>query len=340
MINLISLCKDANRIGISGHIKPDGDCLGSTLGLWQFLSNVYPEKKIHVFLEKPGDEYLFIKGADKIVDITDIDDVSILSKKICSVDKTSDVSLNESFDVFIVADSVPEKDRIGVAYDLFENAKIKVNIDHHITNPGVGDAIYVDPKASSASELVFDLIELADANLEYVDVDLAETIYLGIIQDCGVFQYSNTSPKTLQIAAKLIGYGFDFPKLIEETFYEKTFVQNKVLGMTLDKAELFLDGLVCASIMTLADMESLGATGRDFEGVVNQLRHTKGADVAILCREDKNGKYKVSMRSGGIIDVSKVASVFGGGGHVRASGCTIEPDNCIEILCDEIAKQI
>ena len=118
MIHLLELCKNAGSIGISGHVHPDGDCVGSTMGLWQFLKKAYPDKQIDVRIEPVLEAYAFVKGVSEIV---------------------SDHS-DEQYDVFIVADSVPEQERIGAAYPYFQNAGFKINIDHHITNPGVGDA--------------------------------------------------------------------------------------------------------------------------------------------------------------------------------------------------------
>ncbi len=318
MINLISLCQNAEKIGISGHVRPDGDCVGSTMGLWQFLSKRFPKKRVEVRLERPADVFDFIPGVSEIVD------------------NEEDVV----YDVYFVVDSVP--DRIGGAEKYYKSAKTKVNIDHHITNKGSGDVCYIDATASSASELVYDLIKEADPEGEFMDEALAKTLYLGIIQDCGVFGYSNTSPKTLRIAANLISYGFDFPKLIDETFYEKTFLQNKVLGEALRKSVLCLSGQFVYSILTREDMNRLGAGDHDFEGIVNQLRYTKGVKAAAFLHETVDGSYKVSLRSGGMADVAKAAAALGGGGHVRAAGCTLEgtPEEIVERLVAQISEQL
>lgn len=318
MMNLIALCRDADSIGITGHIRPDGDCISSTLSLWQFLKKAYPDKRIDVRLEKPAAIYDFLPGAKEIID----EGESI------------------EYDLFFVLDSIA--DRIGKAKKHYDRAKKRINIDHHITNPGEGDEFYVDPTASSTSELIYRLIKEADPKGTYMDAALAETLYLGIIQDCGVFQYSNTSPDTLRIGAELISYGFDFPKLIEKTFYEKTYVQNKMLGFALTNSVLSLDGAFIYSIVTREDMDRLGATDQDFEGIVNQLRHTRGAKVAALIHETKDGDYKVSLRSGGEVDVAKTALSFGGGGHVRAAGCTLKgrKEELADMLETELKKQI
>ena len=324
MINLLELCADANTIGISGHIQPDGDCVGSTMALWQFLTKVYPEKTIEVRIDKPPATFHYMKGVSNIVYPKSVDEIETI------------------YDVFILADTVAEPDRIGNAYPYFHSAKKTINIDHHITNSGSGDYNYIDATASSASELVYDLIAFADPEGKYMDEELAQTIYSGIIQDCGVFQYSNTSPKTLNIAAKLIAYGFDFATLIEETFYEKTFVQNKLLGLALDNCALTPDGILCYTIVDRKELESVGGADDDFEGIVNQLRHTKGAEVAALIKQTAKGNYKVSLRSGNLIDVSKVAAGLKGGGHKKAAGCTIDGnhDELVEIIWNEIKKQM
>ena len=182
MMNLIAICKDAKNIGISGHIRPDGDCVGSTCALRQFLKKAFPEKRIDIRLEQPADIYDFIPGVTEIC--TDAEDVI--------------------YDVFFVLDSIPE--RIGDAYDYYEKAKYKVNIDHHVTNPGCGDIYYIDAAASSASELVYDLIKEAEQislkilkeNIKGYYVDYNKVKY-GIRDKLGKFFYNETECKPMII---------------------------------------------------------------------------------------------------------------------------------------------
>ena len=193
------------------------------------------------------------------------------------------------------------------------------------------------PTASSASELVYDLLDET-----YLDEEIAKAIYIGIIHDTGVFQYSNTSPKTLQIAAKLISYGFDFPKIIEETFYEKTYVQNQILGRALLESILFMDGRCVVSVIDRKTMDFYQVNSKDLDGIVNQLRIIKGVECAIFMYETDTLEYKVSMRSGGLVDVAKVAQIFGGGGHIRAAGCTMNgtAHDVVNNLSVHIEKQL
>ena len=129
--------------------------------------------------------------------------------------------------------------------------------------------------------------------------------------------------------------------MIDSTYYEKTFEQNQVLGQALLKSERFLDGTCIASVITLEDMEKFHVTDEDMEGIVSQLRVTKGVETAIFLYEKTAGVFKVSLRSKKIVDVSKVAVAFSGGGHVRAAGCTLEgnPDEIIKDILEEIKKQ-
>lgn len=296
MLNLNKEIEGAKTIGISGHIRPDGDCVGSTMALYLYLKKTRPDIDVHIFLEKPADIFSCIKDIDKIEDAENRD---------------------YEFDIFFALDC--GKERLGAAEHLFDAAKRTVNIDHHVSNPGTGDYNYIDPNASSASELIYDLVDL-----EKIDADIALALYIGIIHDTGVMQYSNTQPKTLVAVSKLIGFGFDFPAIIQETFYQKSFLQYKLSGVASDNAKLLMDGKVSVSHIDLATIEECGASSHDFDGIVNQLLNVKGVDVSIFMYELPTGEYKVSLRSNGTINVARVTENFGGGGHVRAAGCTVK----------------
>lgn len=308
--------KDAATIGISGHIRPDGDCIGSVMGLYLYLLKKCPDAQIEVFLEQPGEEFSCIS---RIGDI--------------HTDFTTKV---EQFDVFIVLDST--KERTGEAQKYFDAARKKINIDHHVSNSGDGDVNFMDPEASSASELVYRAID----DKEAMDPSIAKALYIGMIHDTGVFQYSNTSPETLRIAADLISYGFDFPALIDQTFYEKTYVQNQILGRALLESILFMDGKCVVSYIDQKTMKFYDVTSKDLEGIVSQLRIIKGVECAIFMYETSTLQYKVSLRSCSYVDVSKVAEYFGGGGHKRAAGCTINGTfyDVVNNLSEQIEKQM
>lgn len=312
-MNLLQECEGAKRIIISGHVRPDGDCVGACLSMWQFLSKKLPGTDVKVYLEKPADIFADLLGFAEIV---------------------SDFPETEPVDVCIALDC--NEERLGEAVKYFRPAKKRINIDHHVSNTGCGDVNLIMPEIGSTCEVLYGLME------EDCDYELAKALYTGIIHDTGVFQYSNTTPRTLEIGAKLISFGFDFPRLIEETFYERTFLQTKLLGKVLTECKQYLDGQCVVGVIDCAAMESLCATSKDLDGIVNHLRNVKGAHCAIFLHENKPGEYKISLRSDQYVNVSKVAVSFGGGGHVRAAGCTLRgsADECTDKLLACIKEEL
>lgn len=313
-MNLIEECKGAKRIGISGHIRPDGDCVGGCLALYRYLGKCLPDAVIKVFLEKPADIFREIAGYDEI---------------------DSDFKDEEKFDVFFVLDC--SADRLGDADKYFKEAAKRINIDHHISNTGCGDVNLLQPKVGSTCEVLYDLMDR-----ELMDKELAMAIYIGIIHDTGVFQYSNTTPATLEKAARLISFGFDFPRLIEETFYQKTYLQTQVMGRALMESIRIMDGKCIVSVLDRKTMDFYHATSADFEGIVNQLRNIKGVECAIFMYQIGVLEYKISLRTSERVDAAKVASCFGGGGHMRAAGCTMRGTfhDCVNNLSLHIEREL
>lgn len=314
MINILKECSSAKRIGISGHVRPDGDCVGSCLGLYLYLKKCLPDAFIKVFLEKPSDIFKEIKGFDEI---------------------DSAFGTEEQFDVFFALDCGSE--RLGEAEKYFLAATKKINIDHHISNRGCGDLYVVRPDVGSACEVLFDLMDE-----DMLDKDIAVALYIGMIHDTGVFQYSNTTPDTLKRAAHLISFGFDFSRLIAETFYQKTYLQTQIMGRALMESIRFLDGRCIVSVVDRKTMDFYNVGTKDLDGIVNQLRNIKGINCAIFMYETDVLEYKVSMRSDEKVDVAKVASYFGGGGHMRAAGCSMKGTfhDCVNNLSRHIEEQL
>lgn len=306
--------KDAKKIAVGGHVRPDGDCVCSVMALYRYLSKELPEAEIDVYLEQPPAVFRVLQGIDDI---------------------KSEFNNKETYDIFFALDTNDE--RLGDALPIFRRARRRVNIDHHISNRGCGDVNVVEPERSSTAELLYDLMEP-----ELIDEEIAKAVYIGIAHDTGVFRYSNTSPRTLQIAAKLLSFGFDFSDLIEKTYFEKTYVQTQIMGRAVLESMRFMNNRCIFSVVTRRMMEFYQVGPKDLDGIVNQLQVVKGVDCAIFMYETGTLTYKVSMRSNGLVDVAKVAVKFGGGGHVRAAGCTMNGtyhDN-INNLSREIAIQL
>ncbi len=312
--NLLDECKDAKRIGISGHIRPDGDCVCACLSMCMYLRKCLPKAQVKVFLEKPADIFRELKGFDEI---------------------DSEFGDEEPFDVFFVMDC--GADRIGDAEKYFRDAKKKINIDHHVTNKGCEGLNHIVPDVGATCELIYDMIDPG-----MLDRDLAMALYVGIIHDTGIFQYSNTTPATMERGAKLISYGFDFPRLIQETFYQKSYIQSNIMGRALLESIRFMDGRCVVSCVDRKTMQFYDAEPDDLDGIVNQLRNIRGVDCAIFMYQTGVLEYKVSLRTSESVDAAEVASFFGGGGHARAAGCTMRGTfhDCVNNLSLHIEKQL
>ena len=297
MSDLREIAKDAARIMIAGHVRPDGDCVGSCLSTYFYLKKIYPEKEITVYMEHMPEVFAFLDEEKKIV---------------------SHMLQEQEVDLFIALDS-SSTDRLGEAEPYFYKAKRTVCIDHHISNRAYAGENYIEPESSSTCEVLYGLMDE-----KMIDKQIATPLYIGIIFDSGVFRYSNTSRRTLEIAGRLIETGIPFWDYIDKCFYERTYTQTQLLGRTLLGSMRVMDGKIIVATITRRMMEFYEAKTEDIDGIIDQLRITRGVEVAILLHETGEQTYKVSMRSNEYIDVSKVAAYFGGGGHKKAAGCTMQ----------------
>lgn len=293
MARIDALLGDAEDILILGHVHPDGDCVGSCLGLWNYLKDRYPDRHAEVVLEPFSPSFLFLRGAEEISHVFPQN----RHARLCICMDASDIP------------------RLGEGAALLEQADRSVCIDHHITNTGFAEENIVRADASSASEVLMDLMD-PDA----ISRETAECLYLGIVHDTGVFKHSNTSEQTMRMAGALLSKGVSSSRIIDDTFYRKTFAQNRVLGKALLQAELLAGGKVIASILTEEEMKSCGADKGDMDGIIDQLRVTEGVEMAVLLYETEPGSFKISLRSNELVDVSRIAARWEGGGHVRAAG--------------------
>lgn len=315
MKSLDELFAGVKTAAIAGHIRPDGDCVGSCLATYNYITTYYPQIEVSLYLQPIPNIFKFMKNADKII---------------------SDCTADKEFDLFIAQDC-GDLGRLGDAAKYFEHAKKTACIDHHISNQSFADENYIFPQASSASELVFELIPR-----ERLTKEIAECIYTGIIHDTGVFKYSNTSRKTMEIAGKMMEKGIDFGTIIDGSFYKKTYMQSQILGRALLESITFLDGRCIFSVVRKKDMDFYGVDKSDLDGIVDQLRVIDGIECAIFLYETGIHQFKVSLRSNSIVDVSRIAAYFGGGGHVRAAGCTMSGSvhDVVNNLSAHIAEQL
>ena len=315
-MRILDEVKGSQTIGISGHIRPDGDCVGSCMALALFLRKAMPGTRVDVFLGDFSQQLQDnVAGVDTIRSHYDTD-----------VDK---------YDTFICLDC--EKERLGDALKFFIAAGRTINIDHHISNSGSGMVNLIVPQASSTCELIYDVIDH-----DLMDEPIARNLYIGMVTDTGVFQYSNTSRKTMEIAGDLMTYGFDYPAIVRDVFYKKSYVQQQILGRALLESIRFMNGRCICSVLDRRTMEFYKAAGKDVDGISAALLNTSGVICSVFMYEMQPLTYKVSMRSTGEVDVAKICEIYGGGGHVRAAGCTINAPyhDIINNISDNIAAQL
>ena len=312
MNDLIREIENADSIAITGHINPDGDCIGSTLGMYNYITNNYPGKKVQVYLQEFPDVFMFLNGASEVKHETD----------------------DEIYDLFMSLDC-GDPDRFTPFAQYFETAKRTLCIDHHISNKGFGDVCYVEPQACSAAEAIFKLLDE-----DKINQPCAEALYMGIVHDTGVFKHSNTTRSAMTIAGILIEKGARPSFVIDETFYKKTLTQNKLLGYALLGMKQFANGKIAHTLLTFEDFEKFGASKMDTDGIVDQLRLTSGTEVAFFMYQSGENEYKISLRANNIVNVSEIACSHGGGGHVKAAGCNIkgDPDKIVAEIVAEIKQ--
>jgi len=307
--------ENAGTIVILGHKRPDGDCVGSCLGVYNYVLDNYSDKTVDIYLDEFSQEFAFLRGADKIWH----------------------EKQDKSYDLCISLDS-GDLDRHGEFESYFHDAKRTMCIDHHVSNVGFGDVCFVKTECSAAAEVIYTLLEE-----EKIGVECAECLYLGIVHDTGVFKHSNTTKQTMEIAGALLEKGARSNVVIDGTFYKKTFKQNKMLAKALDAAFLMFGGKVIVSCLTKDVFDEYEATNLDTDGVVDALRITDGVECALWMYEyPKQGTFKCSLRSNDYVNVNLIACAFGGGGHVRAAGCEVDGDKDTIILkvTDLIKEQI
>lgn len=297
MINLANELTSVRTVAIAGHIRPDGDAIGSCLGLYLYLKENYPQIDSRVYLETIPNAYCDVYGVAEIIHEVD--------------------QMGEP-DLFFCLDCADEK-RLGDAAKLLKTAKRTICIDHHISNSGLADENYIVPEASSTSELVFTVLDE-----EKIPFHAAEALYMGIVHDTGVFRHSCTAPETMEIAAKLMRKEIDCSRIINTTYYDKTYHQNQIFGRALLESILLMDGKVIFSAIRKKEMDFYCVEPSDLDGIVQTLMGTRGVEAAIFLYETSPREYKVSMRSRELINVSEIAGYFGGGGHVRAAGCNMQ----------------
>lgn len=305
----------AGTIWIIPHELMDGDAFGSAIALCKSLRK--ENKKAWILLE------------DKIPDY-----LEFMNKGYCTYDQDllpqPDVSL-----CIDCGDRTRFKKRVGA----FDKGKTTICLDHHTTSRRVFDLNYVDGKAAATGEIVFDLLSEMKWPL---DKEIAEAIFVAITTDTGNFQYSNTSQRSHEIVIALYDKGMNFSKISAEIYQNESMNKFKMESKVIDSAELFADGLGVVATVTQKMLKECNSSMEEAEGIVSKLRSIRGVEISVLLKEYPDGCMKVGLRAKHKGDVAVIASKFGGGGHVKAAGCTIcdSIDNVKRMIIQEVTEQL
>ncbi|MFR6017710.1 MAG: DHH family phosphoesterase [Paraclostridium sordellii] len=320
--NIIKAIREGNNFIVTSHYSPDGDNIGSTLSMYYTLKKL--GKKVYYVLDDsiPLNLTFLVK------------DVKILKSE----------EMNENLnDYTLISLDCGDFNRICVSESIKKSVKQLICIDHHASNNNYGDLNYINPNESSTCELVYNLLKEFSKEMgeQILDEDISTYLYTGLLTDTGNFSYSNTNPSSYIMAYDLVNLGAKKDLIIQKIFQSNTYNYYKLLGEALDTLEI-VDKKIASMMLTIDMLERNEISFNDADGVTSYTRDIDGVEVGLLFKEKAPGEVKVSFRSKNYVDVSAVAQVFGGGGHVRASGCTIKDsiENVKKIVINEVLKHI
>lgn len=301
----------ATDVAIACHMNPDADALGSMLGLSNFL-RARGTRTVCSYGNEPLEPprwAALLSGHDRVVP----------------------PSAFPAEPAVMVTCDCASFDRLGVLGAAASKAGELIWIDHHRSNDGFGTVRLVDPDASSTCEMVFRLLETMGDGF---DRDVAQCLYAGLVTDTGRFQYQATTPETLRVAARLREHDFDHAELVRAMYEDNDTSFLRLLGIALGRMAEVPEASVIWTYLTQADLAEAGIAPGDTDDLIDVLRTARDVDVAAVLKQQRDGRFKVSMRSRGGHDLSAVASSFGGGGHRLAAGYTSEhgPEGTIERL--------
>lgn len=290
--------KSASSVLVCGHVNPDGDAIGSTLGLVLALRKLGIDAKATMADDRPPlSTYAFLPGNDLFVRAL----------------------AQENVDTFVSVDT-PSLVRLGIAAPLAESARRLIVIDHHPDNQLFGHVNLVDSEAAAVGEIVFHLLPHLGVD---TDLDIVTCLYAALVTDTGRFQYGNTSAETLRDAAAMVECGIDVPKMYTRLYESLSCGALQITGRALARVELVNNERVAYSWITDQDYAQTGAAPEETEHLVDAVRMVGGVDAVIFIRVLR-GRCRVNLRAKDGVDVGAVARHFGGGGHRPAAGLTYD----------------
>lgn len=293
---LLDIIRAREIFAITSHVRPDGDAIGSALGMMHLLELLGKQATV-VFVDPIPPNFQFLPGAERIS--THLPGAEALIVLECDSIERSSINRSE-FDA--------------------TTPSLIINVDHHRSGRAFADFNWIDPEAAAVGSMVYDL---AVASGVKITAAMADCLYAALLTDTGSFNYPGTVASTFAMAEHLIQSGANANRLARSIYFCNPASKVRLLGIAL--SNLQIEGAVSWSYVTLAEMESVGASVEDCEGVANHLIGIAGIEGAAFLRElPGNKQFRLSLRSRGALDVSRIAEHFGGGGHQSASGCTVD----------------
>ncbi|MDX1935264.1 MAG: bifunctional oligoribonuclease/PAP phosphatase NrnA [Capsulimonadales bacterium] len=297
MSQAVAAIADATEIVLACHVNPDGDALGTLIGLGLALEQL-GKRVTYLSADGVPPNLSFLPFAERVVASTDRSD----------------------FDLAIVVDA-GDLSRVGRNIDTISACPVIMDIDHHVTGGVFGQIHLLDEKAAATGEIVFDL--LLSLGVE-ITLPIAQNLLCALLTDTGSFRFRNVTPRTMAIAGELIGVGADPNEIAESVFENKSYAAQKLLGRALESLRRSEDGRIVWAVLTRFDFLEFDAGDDATDGIINAIRAVQGTWIAVLFREMPSGKIRVSLRAREPYDVSEIARRFGGGGHRLAAGCSLE----------------
>jgi len=317
MNNIIDALKGAKNIAILPHVSVDGDGLGSSIALALSLKKINKEVIVYLEEEIPS-VYSFLPGKALVK----------------TFDYKKSIAGNPPHDVVVALDT-GDVERMGERADIFNGARVTINIDHHHTNSEFAFYNYVLPDASATGEIIYKVIKMMGLELDF---DTALCLYVAIATDTGGFRFSNTSGITHQITSDLVNNGVNVAEISQQIFDNISLAKTKLMGAAINSLELFENGKIAFISITDEMLKAAGAKDEDCDGIVNIGRSIVGVEVSFVARQKLNGEVKINLRSKNYVDVAAIASMYSGGGHKKAAGFSINKN--IDILKKMLLKDI
>lgn len=306
--NIISSINKSHRIVILTHESPDGDAIGSSLGMYIALKQL--KKEVDIVVDEYSRVFNFLPYVDDIKEYTD-----------------------ENYDLAIALDC-SNRTRLYDPKNVFDKCNITVSIDHHTSNTYFADYNYVEGNSPAASQVILKVFKRLGIILTK---EIGECLISGIITDTGGFRYDTVNEETFEFSSKILQIGVNISDIYIRVFQVKSKAQFMLSQIATSRLEFIYKDKIAFTYITLADEKKCKALKGDHEGIVNVGQSIEGVEVSVFLHECDKG-FKVSLRSNTEVDVSQVASVFGGGGHSKASGCLI--DDTLEVVKKMLVKEI